>query len=112
MPGGDRTGPFGMGPMTGRAAGFCAGYPVAGYANFAGGRGMGYGYRGRGRGWRNRYAAGAANWADMGFRFPAGPAADISAEAELDDYKQQAEYLKNTLEQINQRIDQLEKKPE
>ncbi|MFW5971797.1 MAG: DUF5320 domain-containing protein, partial [Desulfovermiculus sp.] len=25
MPGGDRTGPMGMGPMTGRGAGFCAG---------------------------------------------------------------------------------------
>jgi len=33
MPGGDRTGPAGMGPMTGRAAGFCAGYPMPGYMN-------------------------------------------------------------------------------
>jgi len=33
MPGGDRTGPAGMGPMTGRAAGYCAGYPVPGYLN-------------------------------------------------------------------------------
>lgn len=33
MPGGDRTGPMGMGPMTGRAAGYCAGYPVPGYTN-------------------------------------------------------------------------------
>jgi len=30
MPGGDGTGPAGMGPMTGRAAGYCAGYPVPG----------------------------------------------------------------------------------
>ena len=70
MPGGDGTGPAGMGPMTGRAAGYCAGYPVPGYANpipgrglgfrlrsgFAGGyggqvgRGLGLGFRG-GRGW-------------------------------------------------------------
>ncbi|MBN1125140.1 MAG: DUF5320 domain-containing protein, partial [Sedimentisphaerales bacterium] len=27
MPFGDGTGPAGFGPMTGRAAGFCAGYP-------------------------------------------------------------------------------------
>jgi len=40
MPGGDRTGPAGMGPMTGRAAGFCAGYPVPGYMNPAGARGF------------------------------------------------------------------------
>ena len=33
MPRGDGTGPAGMGPMTGRAAGFCAGYPVPGYMN-------------------------------------------------------------------------------
>jgi hypothetical protein len=40
MPRGDGTGPAGMGPMTGRAAGFCAGYPVPGYMNPAGGRGF------------------------------------------------------------------------
>ena len=33
MPGGDRTGPGGMGPMTGRAVGYCAGYPVPGFMN-------------------------------------------------------------------------------
>lgn len=33
MPFGDGTGPGGYGPMTGRAAGFCAGYAVPGYAN-------------------------------------------------------------------------------
>ncbi len=33
MPLGDGTGPAGAGPMTGRAAGFCAGYPVPGYMN-------------------------------------------------------------------------------
>jgi hypothetical protein len=33
MPFGDGTGPAGAGPMTGRAAGFCAGYSVPGYMN-------------------------------------------------------------------------------
>ncbi|MCQ5376123.1 MAG: DUF5320 domain-containing protein [Methanomassiliicoccales archaeon] len=33
MPGGDGTGPLGLGPMTGRRAGYCAGFPVPGYAN-------------------------------------------------------------------------------
>ncbi|MBN1664285.1 MAG: DUF5320 domain-containing protein [Deltaproteobacteria bacterium] len=42
MPGGDRTGPAGMGPMTGRAAGFCAGYPTPGYTNPAPGVWQGY----------------------------------------------------------------------
>ncbi len=45
MPRGDGTGPAGMGPMTGRAAGYCAGYPVPGYMNPYGGRlGLGYGF--------------------------------------------------------------------
>lgn len=39
MPGGDGTGPAGMGPMTGRAAGYCAGYPVPGFMNPAPGVG-------------------------------------------------------------------------
>ncbi|AEA47877.1 DUF5320 domain-containing protein [Archaeoglobus veneficus] len=33
MPGGDGTGPWGLGPRTGRAAGLCAGYRMPGFAN-------------------------------------------------------------------------------
>ena len=33
MPFGDGTGPAGLGPLTGRGAGFCAGFPVPGYIN-------------------------------------------------------------------------------
>jgi hypothetical protein len=48
MPRGDGTGPMGMGPMTGRAAGYCAGFP--GFMNPMGGRlGLGFGW---GRGFR------------------------------------------------------------
>jgi len=43
MPGFDGTGPLGQGPMTGRAAGFCAGYPVPGYMNPIAGRAGFYG---------------------------------------------------------------------
>ena len=47
MPRGDGTGPMGMGPMTGRGAGYCAGYAAPGYANggfrFGMGRGRGFG---------------------------------------------------------------------
>ena len=38
MPRGDGTGPAGMGPMTGRAAGYCAGYNMPGYMNPWGGQ--------------------------------------------------------------------------
>jgi len=50
MPWGDRTGPSGMGPMTGRGAGYCAGYPTPGYMN----PGYGYGYNHR-YGYANPY---------------------------------------------------------
>jgi len=47
MPRGDGTGPRGMGPMTGRGAGYCAGFPTPGFMNPLGGRiGLGLG-RGR-----------------------------------------------------------------
>ena len=55
MPRGDRTGPWGAGPMTGRAAGYCAGYPVPGYMNPPVGYGRGWRH-GHGRGWgRGRF---------------------------------------------------------
>ena len=50
MPRGDGTGPMGMGSMTGRAAGYCAGFPSPGFMNPIGGR-LGLG-RGGGRGFR------------------------------------------------------------
>lgn len=54
MPGGDRTGPMGHGPMTGRGLGLCAGYSSPGYSNPGYGQGHGRGWgRGFGRGyWR------------------------------------------------------------
>ena len=51
MPRGDRTGPTGMGPMTGRRMGICAGYPESGFRSFAPMYGRGRGMRlGRGFG--------------------------------------------------------------
>lgn len=47
MPGGDRTGPNGQGPMTGRQAGLCRGFNGPAGQNFGAGRGLG---RGMGRG--------------------------------------------------------------
>jgi len=61
MPRGDRTGPWGLGPMTGRAAGYCAGYPVPGYMNPISGYGRGWGRgfgRGRGRGFGRGFGRG------------------------------------------------------
>jgi Family of unknown function (DUF5320) len=58
MPGGDRTGPNGAGPMTGRVAGYCAGYAVSGYANPVCGYGSRGGRRGYGRGWGRGFGRG------------------------------------------------------
>lgn len=114
MPGGDRTGPMGMGPMTGRAAGFCAGYPMPGYANPWGGRAFGrpFGAWGGGRGWRHRYyATGVPGWAwAAGWRpgapypFPAAP----SREQEREWLKAHAEALQQQLQAVNERLDELE----
>src|SRR6056297_888783 len=76
MPRGDRTGPNGMGPMTGRAFGFCAGNNAPGYASAPGpGRGMawggGRGYAGFGRG--------------MAWNRPEAPAAPENRKAVLED---------------------------
>jgi len=116
MPRGDKTGPEGMGPMTGRGAGYCAGFQVPGFANPVGGRG----YWGRGRGggggrarggfgWRNQYyATGLPGWARVGVSFPGSATPTVTAEQEMTGLKQQAEFLQNNLSQINERIEQLE----
>ena len=112
MPGGDGTGPGGMGPMTGRAAGFCVGYSVPGYANPVGGRGMGMGMgfgRGRGGGFGRGRGFG---WGRAGYGFPAYGAAPFTPtvviQQELDSLKGQAEYLEDALDGIQKRIEELE----
>ena len=117
MPGGDRTGPAGMGPMTGRAAGFCAGYPAPGFVGGGYGRGFGGG-RGRGRGnWG--YGRGAARWtlpAFVGAGYPApppsAPAAPATSDEQLvDALKQQLEGLTQALNDVKSRIAELEAQP-
>ncbi len=122
MPRGDGTGPDGMGPMTGRAAGYCAGYSMPGYANFYGGRYPGSrrtlgGGSGIGRGYRNwYYATGLPGWSRYGMGLPAwGGAAgypygtDIKPEKEIEILKSQSEILKQQLDDIGSRIKEIEK---
>lgn len=42
MPAGDGTGPMGLGPKTGRGAGYCAGFSSPGYTNTSMRMGMAY----------------------------------------------------------------------
>jgi len=102
MPRGDRTGPMGMGPMTGRGAGFCGGFGAPGFMNAMPGRGgMGFG-RGRGRG----FGMG------MGWRHGWGfQGAQVACQQQVDELsllKNQAKYFGEALQSINSRISQLE----
>ena len=123
MPGGDGTGPAGMGPMTGRAAGYCAAYPVPGFMNpVPRGRFWGWG-RGGGRGWRDwYYAAGLTGGQRAALGVPAFGAAGaygapyawsfipptVGTDQELDLLKQQAEAMGGQMQKIKERIRQLE----
>ena len=121
MPRGDGTGPAGLGPMTGRAAGYCAGFPVPGSTN-PGVGGGGFGRRGAfggGRGRRNWYrATGLPGWgrAPMGMPAWGGPRvaapAAPSAAAERTALKQQSEMLAQQLDAVKERIAELEKEGE
>lgn len=108
MPGGDGTGPLGGGPMTGRGAGYCAGYPAPGYANQIYGRGQRLGGFGRGLG-RGR---------GFGFRqamYPYGEpqaapfyAANVTPKQEAEMLKEQASAIQEELSLINKRVKELE----
>lgn len=116
MPRGDGTGPMGMGAMSGRAAGYCAGFGMPGYANPAPGRGFGMGFGrgggfggrgGGGRGWRHMfYATGLPGW--MQFGGYAAPIQKPDPEMEKQALKNQAEALQSELDFIKKRLGEIE----
>ena len=118
MPRGDRTGPAGMGPLTGRAGGYCSGYEVPGFANPGGGgigrrRGFGRGLgRGSGRG-RAQIEPGYYGYPPFYQPYgvaPLGAAAPApSREHELEMLESQAKGIEQTLDDIRKRISELEK---
>ena len=133
MPAGDGTGPVGMGPRTGRGAGYCGGYDAPGWANWGpgragrgprrgyhgaqgramrgGGRG-GFGLGAGGRGWRNQYhATGLPRWARWGTAPPwaSGEAwSSPSREQEVGMLKEEANWLKEQLDAISERMEELD----
>jgi hypothetical protein len=98
MPGMDRTGPMGQGPLTGRGFGPCNG-----------GSGQGGGF---GRGFRMGFGAGMGRGAGRGFRwrtggFAAQQSVELSREdqrkileQELSDLESEKEALKKRLEEL------------
>lgn len=87
MPAGDRTGPNGMGAMTGRGAGICAGFgaPVAG--------------RGRGRGFGR--GMGLGRWGAT------GPSATPTREQQIDALNAQTVQLEAQLKAVREQIQTL-----
>jgi hypothetical protein len=115
MPRGDGTGPMGMGPMTGRAAGYCAGYAMPGFMNpagrWCGGMGGAFGWdRGRGMGWASGFGRHPWLFPIRGAQFgPAPYAPAYSKEQEMDLLQNQANMLSDQLGDIQKRIQELEK---
>jgi len=116
MPFGDRTGPQGLGPMTGRAAGYCAGYPAPGRGGWGRGGGWGAGRgrgRGRGFGWRAT-ARGAPPYWGAPYAPAYGPAyaPSYGPEDEVTALKDQARYFEGALQDIKKRIEEIESSAE
>ena len=127
MPGFDRTGPEGQGPLTGGGFGYC-GYKANKSASRAGrwfgrglggsprggGRGFGFGGgrcdyrgrslgrgRGRGLGWRNRYST---TWSDYG---PPASYVEQLPDDRIGLLKDRADLLRKELDDISAMIEEL-----
>jgi hypothetical protein len=125
MPRGDQTGPMGMGRMTGRGAGYCAGFGVPGYANPVPGQGFGVrsfrghapwgrGFGGGGQGWRSLFrTTGLPGWMGFGAYGAPGrygmPYQKPDPEMEMQVLKNQAQLLREELASIEKRLAELTK---
>jgi len=117
MPGGDRTGPRGLGARTGRGLGYCAGYDVPGSAY---GPGFGYG-RGRGRGMTYGAGRGRGYGRGMAYResvypppfIPTAPVytsrVPLEPEDKLTMLKQEKNYLESELKGISSALEDISK---
>lgn len=113
MPAGNGTGPIGMGPGSGRGAGYCSGYDAPGYvssgSNFNRGRRRGGAFRMRdGFGVRrHRY-----NCAPDYYNYSRAPMQtaqpELTPEKESEYLKSDAKRLQAELDSINTRISELE----
>ena len=101
IPRGNRTGPRGLGPMTGRAAGYCAGYPIPGFMNPTPRPGRGFGWRRGSRGWGRGWPT-HVPWQTIyppptyAIEQPRSPTEELLA---LEDYKKELKAEKEDLEQ-------------
>ncbi|MBS3736268.1 MAG: DUF5320 domain-containing protein [Candidatus Bipolaricaulota bacterium] len=116
MPFGDRTGPRGEGPRTGRGLGYCSGFGTPGYTKGmprGGGRGFGRGF-GRGLGPGRRFAGAyrSVNPNPRGYWGPYGPKAsgqEEATESEKEYLASEIEALEEELQAMKQRMKELNK---
>lgn len=104
MPGFDRTGPAGMGPMTGWGRGRCTPSGRRTGRDYFGPR---FGWGGGGRGWRHWHrVSGSPGWGRGWFQ---GPYQEPSytREDEMAELREEAARLKGELEAIEQRLSEL-----
>ena len=115
MPRGDGTGPAGLGPMTGRGLGYCAGFDRPGYMTPGFGWGRGWGWRfGRGFGWRRGWGRG---WGYPAWAYPLYPNRPPTVSEEKELLKEEKEMLteelkalREEMKAIEERLKELEKK--
>jgi hypothetical protein len=110
MPGLDRSGPMGVGPMTGGRRGICG---RAGAAANLPAYGSGYGY-GRGMGFRRGFGRGRGRDfgpAGGGYPYPQAHASRYPASKsdEMEMLRADAEAMRQSLDAIQRRITELEK---
>ncbi|MBU7014424.1 MAG: DUF5320 domain-containing protein [Theionarchaea archaeon] len=113
MPRGDGIGPSGEGPRTGRAAGYCAGYRVPGFANAWPGHGFWGGGRGCRRVWRADFMP---RHVVPPYHIPSYPASmyassQIDPTEEIAYLEQVAANIKKELEAVEARMRELKQEP-
>ncbi len=119
MPWGNRTGPWGRGPRTGRGAGYCAGYPIPGHMNpdvpgYGRGRGFDRGYGrgmgvGRGRGFGRGFGRGWQRFEREPYPDPYYPPESVhypyyGPEFNKPDPEEEKTYLENIIESLEKEM--------
>ncbi|MEJ2245179.1 MAG: DUF5320 domain-containing protein [Acidobacteriota bacterium] len=94
MPKGNRTGPMGEGPRSGRASVYCANYDAPGFKRRFFGQGSGAGFA---RNWGEGGRGGRRGWRNMFWR-----------TAEKKAIENQVDFLKSQLDQLQKRLSVLE----
>ncbi len=103
MPRGDRTGPDGQGPQTGRARGYCSGFDSPGYMSGSGGWGFGR----QGRGFGRRFFGGGTR---QGYWSTAANRSEYSSNPGMDQLAERTDRIEQVMTGLQNQIQDLLKK--